>query len=94
MSTTASQNALRKSESWQILNQSNSGFMCLLREPSGLLRMSHNQLLGVRRGANAADNRLGTIQWIKVNEQNECQCGIRMFAGRLVPNRTHDRNSG
>ena len=81
MSTTASQTAFRKSESWRILNQSNSGFMCMLREPSGLLRMSHNQLLGVRRGANAADNRLGTIQWIKVNEQNECQCGIRMFAG-------------
>ena len=42
--------------------------------------MNHNQLLGIRR-ANAADSRLGTIQWVRVNEQNERQCGIRLFAG-------------
>lgn len=80
LSTTAKQPAIRKSENWQILNQSNSGFMCMLREPSALQRMNHNQLLGIRR-ANAADSRLGTIQWVRVNEQNECQCGIRLFAG-------------
>ncbi len=80
MSTSATQSAIKKSENWQILNQSNSGFMCMLREPSGLLRLNHNQLLGVRHGANAG-TRLGTVQWIKVNAQNECQCGVRMFAG-------------
>lgn len=85
MSTTATQLVIRKSESWQILNQSSSGFMCMLRDPGGLLRMSHNQLLGVRRGANAADHQLGIIQWIKVSETNECQCGIRMFAGVPKP---------
>ena len=52
----------------------------MLRDPTGLLRMSHNQLLSLRRGAEATA-RLGTIQWIKVNEKNECQCGIRMFPG-------------
>jgi len=81
LSTTAKQPAFKKSENWQILNQSKSGFMCMLREPSALQRMNHNQLLGIRRGANDADSRLGTIQWIRINEQNECQCGIRLFAG-------------
>ena len=81
LSTSAKMPAFKKSENWQILNQSNSGFMCMLREPSALQRMNHNQLLGIRRSTNAADSRLGTIQWIRVNEQNECQCGIRLFAG-------------
>jgi cyclic-di-GMP-binding protein len=80
LSTVATQSVVKKSENWRILNQSNSGFMCMLREPSGLLRMNHNQLLGVRRSAETA-GRLGTIQWIKVSPQNECQCGIRMFPG-------------
>jgi cyclic-di-GMP-binding protein len=80
LSTTAKQIAIKKSENWQILNQSNSGFMCMLRDPTGLLRMSHNQLLSLRRGAEATV-RLSTIQWIKVNEKNECQCGIRTFPG-------------
>jgi len=80
LSTTASQPVVRKSENWRILNRSSSGFMCMLREPSGLQRMSHNQLLGIRCGT-GGETRLGTIQWIKVNEKNECQCGIRLFAG-------------
>ncbi len=81
LSTSAKMPVIKKSENWQILNQSNSGFMCMLREPSGLQRMNHNQLIGIRRGANAADGRTGTIQWIKVSEKNECQCGIRLFSG-------------
>ena len=80
LSISAKQTAIKKSENWQILNQSHSGFMCMLREPSGLQRMSHNQLLAIRRGAESAA-KLGTIQWIRVNEKNECQCGIRMFPG-------------
>ena len=80
MSTTAKQAAIKRSEAWQVLNQSSSGFMCMLREPAGPLRLSHNQLLGVRRGTEG-EVRLGIVQWIKVNAQNECQCGIRMFSG-------------
>jgi hypothetical protein len=80
LSISAKQTAIKKSENWQILNQSNSGFMCMLREPSGLQRMNHNQLLGIRRGADSAA-KLGTLQWIRINEKNECQCGIRMFPG-------------
>ena len=36
-------------ELWQILNHSASGFMCMQREPDGKGRVSHNQLLAVRR---------------------------------------------
>jgi hypothetical protein len=79
MSNSAKQAAIRKSEAWQILNQSASGFMCMLREASGVMRMSHNQLLGIRR---SADNiRLGTVQWIRVDSGNETQCGVRLFPG-------------
>jgi hypothetical protein len=79
MSTTARQAAVKKSEAWQILNQSASGFMCLLRDPSGVMRMMHNQVLGIRHGANQA--RLGTIQWIRVDSRNETLCGVRLFPG-------------
>jgi hypothetical protein len=79
MSNSAKQAAIRKSEAWQILNQSASGFMCMLREASGVMRMCHNQLLGIRR---SADNiRLGTVQWIRVDSRNETQCGVRLFPG-------------
>ena len=60
LSNTAKQAAVKKTEAWQILNQSNSGFMCMLREPSGVMRMLHNQLLGIRRFNEGP--RLGTIQ--------------------------------
>lgn len=79
-STSVMQSAIKKSENWRILNHSKSGFMCMLREPSGLLRLSHNQLLAIRSGAGDGA-RLGTVQWIKVDGNNECQCGIRLFAG-------------
>ena len=79
MSNTARQAAVKKSEAWQILNQSASGFMCMLREPSGVMRMTHNQLLGVRRSGEAL--RLGTVQWIRVDSVNETQCGVRLFPG-------------
>lgn len=82
MSNTARQAAVKKSESWQVLNQSATGFMCMLRDPGGVMRMTHNQLLGVRR---AGIMRLGTVQWIRVNSQNETTCGVRLFAGTPQP---------
>jgi hypothetical protein len=80
MSTTARQAAIKKSEAWQILNQSASGFMCMLRETGGMMRMTHNQLLGIRLGAD--NTRLGTIQWMRVDSRNEFQCGVRLFPGK------------
>jgi hypothetical protein len=41
--------------------------------------MTHNQLLGMRHGADNA--RIGTVQWIRVDSQNETQCGVRLFPG-------------
>lgn len=82
MSNTARQAAVKKSENWQILNQSATGFMCMLRDPGGVMRMTHNQLLGVRR---AGVMRLGTVQWIRVNSQNETTCGVRLFPGTPQP---------
>ncbi|MBM3342077.1 MAG: hypothetical protein FJY56_08200 [Betaproteobacteria bacterium] len=79
MSTTAKQAAVKRSEMWQVLNQSASGFMCMLRDMNGVMRMTHNQLLGVRR---AADNfRLGTVQWIRVAPDKQTTCGVRLFPG-------------
>ena len=82
MSNTARQAAVKKSEVWQILNQSGSGFMCLLRDPGGVMRMTHNQLLGIRR---PDSTRLGTVQWIRVDNRNETTCGVRLFPGVPQP---------
>jgi hypothetical protein len=82
MSNTARQAAVKRSEKWQILNQSNSGFMCMLRDPGGVMRMTHNQLLGVRRDDNS---RVGTVQWIRATSQNETTCGVRLFPGTPKP---------
>jgi len=90
MSTTAKQAAVKKSEIWQVLNQSASGFMCMLRDPNGVLRMTHNQLLGVSR---AIDNvRLGTVQWIRVDTRNETTCGVRLFPGVPRPVKVRPAN--
>lgn len=82
LSNTARQAAVKKSESWQILDQSTAGFMYMLRDPGGVLRMTHNQLLGVRRSDSP---RLGTVQWIRVNSSNETTCGVRLFPGTPQP---------
>lgn len=57
--------------------------MCLLRDPGGVMRMMHNQVIGIRHGADHA--RLGTIQWIKVDSRNETLCGVRLFPGTPQP---------
>ena len=90
MSNTAKQAAVKKSEAWQILNQSHSGFMCMLRESNGVMRMLHNQLLGIRRSGEAP--RLGTVQWIRVNNNNETQCGVRLFPGAPQPVKVRPAN--
>lgn len=79
-SQTILQSAMYRSEKWQILNQSASGFMCMLRDPSGMMRLSHNQLLAVQRASDKT-HRLGMVQWLRVEESREFQCGVRMFPG-------------
>lgn len=79
-SQTILQSALYRSEQWKILNQSTSGFMCMLRDPSGMMRLAHNQLIAVQRPGDKSQ-RLGMVQWLRVEETKEFQCGVRLFPG-------------
>jgi hypothetical protein len=67
-------------EPWQILNHSASGFMCMQREPDGKARVSHNQLLAVRR-AGGRNFHVGMVQWLRMEETGEIACGVRLFPG-------------
>ena len=67
-------------ESWQLVNQSGSGFMCMLREPDAQLRIGHNQLVAVRRSAGKSFH-LGIVQWLRVEENTELFAGVRLFPG-------------
>jgi len=67
-------------ESWQLMNQSNSGFMCMLREPDAQMRIGHNQLVAVRRGTSKLFY-LGLVQWLRVEANNDLFVGVRLFPG-------------
>jgi len=67
-------------DSWKILNHSASGFMCMRRNPDGKARISHNQLLAVRR-ADGAQFHLGLVQWLRTDENSSLSCGVRLFPG-------------
>ena len=67
-------------ESWDLVNQSNSGFMCMLREPDAELRIGHNQLVAVRRGSSKLFY-LGLVQWLRIEESTDLFVGVRLFPG-------------
>ena len=67
-------------ELWQIVNHSASGFMCMQREPNGPGRVSHNQLLAVRRPT-GRNFHLGMVQWLRMEDSGELYCGVRLFPG-------------
>ncbi len=67
-------------ERWQTVNHSASGFMCIQRESNGKTRISHNQLLAVRRG-DGRQFHLGMVQWLKIEESGKLLCGVRLFPG-------------
>jgi cyclic-di-GMP-binding protein len=67
-------------ETWLILNHSASGFMCMSRQPDGRARIAHNQLLAVRRESGKQFH-LGMVQWVKIDGNEELQCGVRLFPG-------------
>jgi cyclic-di-GMP-binding protein len=67
-------------ESWELVNQSNSGFMCMLREPDAGLRIGHNQLVAVRRGTSKLFY-LGLVQWLRIEETANLFVGVRLFPG-------------
>ena len=67
-------------ESWEIVNQSNSGFLCMLRETDTRMRISHNQLVAVRRSTSNTFF-LGVVQWLRVEEKGELSVGVRLLPG-------------
>jgi hypothetical protein len=68
-------------QSWQILNHSASGFMCMQRNTEGGGRVSHNQMLAVRR-AGSRHFHVGMVQWLRMEENGEICCGVRLFPGQ------------
>jgi hypothetical protein len=67
-------------EKWSILNQSTSGFRCALRAPVGATRVLHNQLLAVQL-MGGKPYVIGCVKWLRVDEHEEIQCGVRIFPG-------------
>ena len=67
-------------ESWHLINQSNSGFMCMLRDPDANLRIGHHQMVAVRRGTSKLFY-LGLIQWIRMEDEKSLFVGVRLFPG-------------
>lgn len=67
-------------ESWHILNHSASGFMCMHRPRDGATRVSHNQLIAVRRES-SRQFYLGVVQWLRMEEGGDMHCGVRLFPG-------------
>lgn len=67
-------------ESWELVNQSNSGFMCMLRQPDAEMRINHNQLIAVRRGTSKLFY-LGVVQWLRIEESQNLFVGVRLFPG-------------
>lgn len=74
------QNWAVESESWEIVNQSASGVMCMIRQPDAAARIGHNQLVAVR-GTASVQFYLGTVQWLRVNTDQRLQVGVRLFPG-------------
>lgn len=67
-------------ESWEIVNQSSAGFLCMLREPDAQIRISHNQLIAVRQSTSKVFL-LGVVQWLRVEESGGLLVGARLFPG-------------
>jgi hypothetical protein len=68
-------------ETWKIGNRSPSGFMCVLHEPQGPGRVTHNQIVVIRRGT-PVEFRLGIVQWLRSEPGGELRCGVRLFPGK------------
>ena len=52
----------------------------MLRESDAKLRVSHNQLVAVRRSTSKMFY-LGVVQWLRVEEGGELRVGVRLFPG-------------
>ena len=72
------------SESWDLVNRSASGFLCMQRDRGAQTRIAHNQLLALRRSS-SKDFHLGVVQWLRVDENEDMFVGIRLLAGTPRP---------
>jgi hypothetical protein len=67
-------------DTWQLVNQSSSGFMCMARGPDATPRISHNQLVCVHRDSDQLFY-LGLVLWLCVEDDHELRAGGRLFPG-------------
>jgi hypothetical protein len=67
-------------EHWICVNRSSSGFTCIQRAPDNKARVSHNQLLALRR-AGSRNFQLGVVQWLRIEEDARLRCGVRLLPG-------------
>ncbi|MGH8619441.1 MAG: hypothetical protein ACREUW_17265 [Burkholderiales bacterium] len=67
-------------ETWELVNQSASGFLCMVREPQALTKLSHNQLIALRRPSGRTFF-IGTVQWLRFTGEGELRVGLRLFPG-------------
>jgi len=66
-------------ESWQLINHSGAGFMCMLREPDARARIGHHQLVAVRCGDHKSFH-VGVVQWLRAEENDELFIGVRLLS--------------
>jgi len=67
-------------ETWELVNQSASGFLCMVREPQALTKLAHNQLIALRRPSGRSFF-IGTVQWMRFTGEGELRVGLRLFPG-------------
>ncbi len=67
-------------ETWELVNQSASGFLCLVRQSGAQAKLAHNQLIALRRPSGRAFF-TGTVQWLRFTCEGELRVGLRLFPG-------------
>jgi cyclic-di-GMP-binding protein len=67
-------------ETWRLANRSNTGYMCMLRDPDTRSRIEHYQLLAVRNSTSPVFH-VGVAQWLRTRESNQLFVGVRLFPG-------------
>ena len=67
-------------ETWTLVSQSASGFLCLVREAETQTKLAHNQIVALRRPAGSVFL-VGTVQWLRCAVDGELRVGLRLFPG-------------
>ncbi|MCC7483771.1 MAG: hypothetical protein IT529_02170 [Burkholderiales bacterium] len=67
-------------ELWRGTSGGSTAFLCIQRTSAGGARVSHNQLVGVRRGSGGPFT-VGVVQWLRTSDAGWLTCGVRLFPG-------------